>query len=304
MKGTRPRGATHPADVALAYELAETEKERAENLMIVDMVRNDLGRVCRTGTVHVPTLLRRRAVPDGLADDQHRAGAPAAGHVAPRDHAGGVPGRLDHRGPQASHHGDHRRGGDRAPRRLHGDRGAVLAGRRLHRQHRHPHHPSPGGACAPWAWGPASSGTPPPRPSTRRPWPRRRSRWPRPSGEWRPRRAAGAGVGRRARRRGAPRPASRGRRAPPAGRGRTPSLRDHLARGRRSLPLSSTSTWPAWPARPRRSASDSTPPRRARRTGRTGRVDTRTARRPARPGARGDRRAVHPGGPATAGRRP
>ena len=56
MKGTRPRGATHPADVALAYELAETQKERAENLMILDMVRNDLGRVCQTGSIHVPTL--------------------------------------------------------------------------------------------------------------------------------------------------------------------------------------------------------------------------------------------------------
>ena len=52
MKGTRPRSAVHPEDVALAYELAETEKERAENLMIVDMVRNDLGRVCRAGSVH------------------------------------------------------------------------------------------------------------------------------------------------------------------------------------------------------------------------------------------------------------
>jgi para-aminobenzoate synthetase/4-amino-4-deoxychorismate lyase len=56
MKGTRPRGASHAEDVALAYELAETEKERAENLMIVDMVRNDLGRVCRAGSVRVPTL--------------------------------------------------------------------------------------------------------------------------------------------------------------------------------------------------------------------------------------------------------
>ncbi|MBN1630709.1 MAG: aminodeoxychorismate synthase component I [Thermoleophilia bacterium] len=56
MKGTRPRSAVHAEDVALAYELAETEKERAENLMIVDMVRNDLGRVCRAGSVHVPTL--------------------------------------------------------------------------------------------------------------------------------------------------------------------------------------------------------------------------------------------------------
>lgn len=56
MKGTRPRGAAHAEDVAWAYELAETEKERAENLMIVDMVRNDLGRVCRTGSVRVPVL--------------------------------------------------------------------------------------------------------------------------------------------------------------------------------------------------------------------------------------------------------
>jgi len=56
MKGTRPRGASHPLDVALAYELAETEKERAENLMIVDMVRNDLGRVSHTATIHVPAL--------------------------------------------------------------------------------------------------------------------------------------------------------------------------------------------------------------------------------------------------------
>jgi len=56
MKGTRPRGQTHVEDVALAYEQAETVKERAENLMIVDMVRNDLGRVCRAGSVKVPAL--------------------------------------------------------------------------------------------------------------------------------------------------------------------------------------------------------------------------------------------------------
>ncbi len=56
MKGTRPRGTTHAEDVALAYELAETAKERAENLMIVDMVRSDLGRVSRAGSVRVPTL--------------------------------------------------------------------------------------------------------------------------------------------------------------------------------------------------------------------------------------------------------
>ena len=56
MKGTRPRGTTVAADIDLAYELIGSEKDRAEDLMIVDMVRNDLGRVSRPGTVTVPAL--------------------------------------------------------------------------------------------------------------------------------------------------------------------------------------------------------------------------------------------------------
>jgi para-aminobenzoate synthetase / 4-amino-4-deoxychorismate lyase len=56
MKGTRPRGANRVQDVELAYELVRSAKDRAENLMIVDMVRNDLGRACRIGSVHVPAL--------------------------------------------------------------------------------------------------------------------------------------------------------------------------------------------------------------------------------------------------------
>ncbi|MBC2713024.1 MAG: chorismate-binding protein [Desulfosarcina sp.] len=55
--GTRPRGNSEQADRALASELLADEKERAEHLMLVDLGRNDLGRVARTGTVQVTDLM-------------------------------------------------------------------------------------------------------------------------------------------------------------------------------------------------------------------------------------------------------
>lgn len=57
IKGTRPRGATVAADLALRAELEASDKERAENVMIVDLMRNDLARVCAVGSVEVRHLL-------------------------------------------------------------------------------------------------------------------------------------------------------------------------------------------------------------------------------------------------------
>jgi anthranilate/para-aminobenzoate synthase component I len=57
IKGTRPRGDTGLADDALRDELVSSDKERAENLMIVDLMRNDLGRIAQVGSVEVTSLL-------------------------------------------------------------------------------------------------------------------------------------------------------------------------------------------------------------------------------------------------------
>jgi anthranilate synthase component 1 len=83
--GTRPRGQSEEEDLRLAEELKRNEKERAEHVMLVDLGRNDVGRVCRYGTVRVPQfmglerfshVMHLTSVVEGrLADDRDRLDA-------------------------------------------------------------------------------------------------------------------------------------------------------------------------------------------------------------------------------------
>ena len=116
--GTRPRGATAERDKALAEELLADPKERAEHLMLLDLGRNDVGRVARDRHGHGDRQLLHRALQPG---DAHRLQRRGRARPAPRRarRAGRrLPGRHGLRRAQGARHGDHRRAGEGQARAL------------------------------------------------------------------------------------------------------------------------------------------------------------------------------------------
>ena len=139
--GTRFRGRSEEHDRRLAAELGENPKERAEHVMLVDLARNDIGRVVRFGTEQVEELMTLERYSHVMHLTSQVAGALAEGRSAVDVLRGDVPRGHRERCPEGPRDGDHRRAGA-------GQARAVRRGRRVPRllgQPRHgDHHPHDG----------------------------------------------------------------------------------------------------------------------------------------------------------------
>ncbi len=120
--GTRWRGKTVEEDNALADDLLNDPKERAEHVMLVDLGRNDLGRVCDYGTVTVPTMMTIERYSHVMHIVSDVRGKPKPGQDAFSLLRATFPAGTVSGAPKVRANGDHRRTGERAPRRLCGSR--------------------------------------------------------------------------------------------------------------------------------------------------------------------------------------
>ena len=139
IKGTRPRAGHPRLDAALAEVLKESDKDRAENVMIVDLLRNDLSKTCELGSVKVPKLFDV----ESFATVHHLVST-VTGELRPEFHAvdllrGCFPGRLDHGRAEAARDGNHRGAGTPPARRLLRRHRLSRVRRRDGYQHRDPH---------------------------------------------------------------------------------------------------------------------------------------------------------------------
>ena len=129
MKGTAPRHPDRTEDERLGRELLASEKNRAENLMIVDLLRNDLGRLAEPGSVTVDALFSLERYPTvWTMTSTVSARAP---RLAGRRAARAVPLRLHHRRAQDRRHAPHPPDGDRAARPVLRQHRLAGAGRRF-----------------------------------------------------------------------------------------------------------------------------------------------------------------------------
>ena len=131
--GTRRRGADKAEDEALAEDLLADPKELAEHLMLLDLGRNDVGRVAKIGTVRVTEKMKVEYYSHVMHIVSNVEGEHPPRLRRPRRADGRLPGRHGQRRAQGPGHGDHRRAGARAARLLRRCR------RLLRRQRHHGH---------------------------------------------------------------------------------------------------------------------------------------------------------------------